>query len=162
MDEGEAKARNRRLPILVGFWFVLGVQAAFAVAVVEPYPALVMPSFAGAAEANGHFPTTRLDISITYDEGPGIATTSSELMDGFRFSSALPSVRYMFHPDGAGVRRGLVEDLDVRAWLTERARALGDGRDPAAVNFCWRDEILDVDDGSLSSDGPCDDVLVTL
>lgn len=162
MREGQEKSRRRRLPFLAGFWLFLAAQGAFAVVAFEPYPSLIMPSFAGAASANGDYPTERVEITIDYVDGPRLTTKSSELMDGFRFSSALPSIRYGFHPDGSGARRGLGDDPEVQSWMAERARELGDGREPAAVNFCWRDEVLDVNNGSVTDRDQCDEFRVTL
>lgn len=162
MQAAAKVSKNRRLTILAVFSVALGTQAAFAVAVVEPYPSLIMPAFAGAANSEGQYATTRLEISIQYEDGFQVHPHEIDLMDGFRFSSALPSAKYMFHPDGDGAKSGLHEGGDVKSWLSEQARALGGGREPSFINFCWHEETIDVDDASVTDNGPCKNMRIDL
>lgn len=148
------KRGNRRLISVVVLGVILVVQAGIAItASREPFPAIIMPGFGASADADGIFRTTQLHITVAYDDGTTLEPTFDELMDGFRFSSARPSLDYIFHPyQNPGVKN---LPSSVVTWLRERAAGLGNDAEPESVSFCWQPTAIELREASATPIGDC-------
>ena len=155
-------SKNYRLAAFGTLWVILASQAAFAVRVLEPYPALIMPAFAGAADESDNYPVNRLEIIIEYKDQSPAHPSAADFMTGFRFSSVAPSMKYMFHPEGAGASSGRLDDPDLLSWIRERGREVGEGHEPTSIEFCWQKGVLDIADATVTNLGHCESLKVEL
>lgn len=154
MTQPSGAKRHIRLVIVVALAAFLVAQAAIAtLAPREPFPAVVMPGFGSSAPTEGPFRATLLDIEITFDDGSTLEPTFAELMSDFRFSSARPSIDYMFHPknnpDASDPPTAVV------TWLKHETERLGDGKNATSISFCWRPTDIDLRTAEAVPGGPC-------
>lgn len=167
-DPGAAAAARdalgrRRLLVAAALALALLVQGAYSFVVVpEPYPAVRMPSFAGAPTPRGLFGTTTLDVTVLYADGSRLTPDVAEFLAPVRPSAARDSADHVFAPGGNRRSPRPVDDPAVRAFVAERAAALGGGRTPVAVDFCWRAGSVDARTGRYADMPPCDVMRVAL
>ena len=150
-------AGRRRVIILATLALGLAVQGIYALgASREPYPAVRMPGFGSAPSSDRLFATTTIDITIGYTDGSVRHPHLVKLMGDFRFSAVTTSADHVFHPrNNQGVVRP-ADDPEVRAWLAERARDIGDGTAPIYVEFCWRNGQLNVSSAQIIKSQACE------
>lgn len=149
------KLAKRRLMALAVFGGLLLSQGVYSFAVEpEPYPAVRMPSFGASPTRAGLFPGRMAYVKVTYADGSTVNPRISEIMDGVRFSAARPTLNYVFKP-------GKAVDDQTRLWLKTRAKAVGDGSEPTAVEVCWQDAAVDVHNAQVVGAKPCETTVVT-
>lgn len=152
-----SRTTGRRLVVVLALGLGLLVQGAYSFLVVpEPYPAIRMPSFGGAPDAQGLFPTTIVDITITYRDGTELNPGVEDLMGQFRHSAQRRSLDFVFLPENNEAGPRPVDDPEVRSWLADRATVLGGGREPESVRFCWRAGDVDVHTGGYVNMPACE------
>jgi hypothetical protein len=83
-------------------------------------------------------------------------------MRPFRESAARKSANYLFSPAANDKSPRPIDDPEVRAYLRTRAEAVGGGRKPTAVEFCFADADVDVRTRTYVNVPACDSVRVTL
>jgi hypothetical protein len=110
-----------------------------------------MPGFGTAPNREGIFTMNQETISLGYSDGHVVDVTAQDLMSDFRYSSARPSVNYMFKPKKDGTPPDV--DENVVDWLRLRAQDLGDGSMPQYIEFSWQPIKVDVRDVGITSDG---------
>ncbi len=144
--------RQRLRAASVGvFLGALVLQGAMAFVVhPQPYPAVRMPAFASAPNADGRFPSSELSVTIGFADGSERRVEPALITGDVRHSQILSMLSHAF--------RGEVgSDLDpeLLAWLQERV-AVVDPRPATDLTFCWRSRLVDVASEAVVSSGPCD------
>ena len=143
-DAGRARSGSRRrLWVLVLTGLLLAAQGAYSLSTrPEPYPTVRMPVFGNAPTEDGLWETESLGVTVGYTDGTTSSAGVRELMGGVRGNWARPTLENAFWSDGDRPRA--VDDPETRAWLTERAREVGDGREPAWLEVARCEVDVDV------------------
>lgn len=145
---------NRRLIIIAALWALLVAQGWYALlADPEPFPAVVMPGFGVASDADGTYVATLLKVSIEFDDGTTLEFRFDEVMNGFRFSAAEPSIEFLFDPDRNPDAAN--PPPEVITWLRLNAARLGGGRKPESITFCWQKTLVDLSNAGAAPTEEC-------
>lgn len=144
------------LAVLVLFPF----QAAFALLIAEPYPALTQPGFGSVPEADGLVTVEGLEISATFADGGTVEVDEHELFREVTGISVRFASRLVFGPeqgepdawsDRARAAVGLLtppwydppadraDHPATRSWLRRRLTEIAPRRDAVRVTFRWLD-----------------------
>lgn len=136
------------------------LQAAFAILIAEPYPALTQPGFGSVPESSGHVTVEGLEIVAYFEDGTREELDEHELFEDVTGISVRFASRLVFDPDHGEpdprTRRGEValglltppwydppqdraRHPETVAWLRGRLAELSPGREPRRVVFRWLD-----------------------
>lgn len=161
--ERNHEARKRReLIIVVVVAVALILQGLYSFSTrPEPYPTVRMPGFGDAPKSSGKFANNGVEISVVLANGAVLHPSPDELAGDVRYSSARPTLDYVFRPKANGERNPKADDPEVIAWLSSRVAELSPV--PAReVLFCWRKRVVDISDASAELVGPCESENVAL
>lgn len=143
--------RPWRLILVAGFLILLVIQGFLSFRVrPEPYPVVRMPAFGMAATAEGTYPVTFVSGSVDFTDGTSADIDPYAIMSTLRFSTARPSLDYVFAPP---------KDVDVsdhlRDWLRGRVESVTGRDDATELRLCWEKVTVHVEDARISDREPC-------
>lgn len=143
--------RPWRLILVAGFLILLVIQGFLSFRVrPEPYPVVRMPAFGMAATAEGTYPVTFVSGSIDFPDGTSADIDPYAIMSTLRFSTARPSLDYVFAPPK------VVDVSDhLRDWLRGRVESLTGRNDATELRLCWEKVTVHVEDARISDREPC-------
>ncbi|MFF7682026.1 hypothetical protein ACFZA2_04620 [Microbacterium sp. NPDC007973] len=150
--------RPWRLILVASFLAFLAIQGFISFKVrPEPYPMVRMPSFGLAAGTDGTYPVTFVSGSVEFDDGTSADIDPYAIMSTLRFSTARPSLDYVFAPP-----KGENVSPHLKEWLRGRVQDVTGRDDISDLRLCWEDARVDVKDASVSDRQPCRVTEVTL
>jgi hypothetical protein len=143
--------RPWRTIIVATFALFLVVQGYFSFAIKpEPYPSIRMPNFGTAAAKDGTYIVPLARVDIVNQDGSIQPVSATEIMEGFRFSTARPSYDYMFlSSDPSKI------PPSVKVWLRERIHEINADSRPVELKMCWQKSAVSVFDASIVRSEPC-------
>jgi hypothetical protein len=132
--------------------FLLAQFAATRLAPHEPYPAVLMPGFGAAPEADGSFSFVVRSAEIHYADADPVTVTPEQLFEGFASNQMNPTWDRVLGDPG-----DLERDAEAMDWLRERATALSVNITsvPTDLSVCWIDTEIEIDDGAVAP-APCE------
>lgn len=144
--------RPWRLIVVAAFLIFLAIQGVVSFKVTpEPYPMIRMPSFGLAASAQGTYPVTFISGEVDFGDGTSADIDPYAIVNTLRFSTARPSLDYVFKPP----KGGDVSD-HLRDWLRGRVESVTGRDDATDLRLCWEDVSVHVEDASISDRQPCE------
>ncbi|MFB3977999.1 hypothetical protein [Microbacterium proteolyticum] len=117
----------------------------------EPYPVIRMPGFQTASTAQGIRTVSFVEGTVDFADGTSAEVNPATVMDSLRFSTARPSLDYVFGPSES--RHWSPELLE---WLRTRVQAVTGRTDASGIRFCWQSATVDIHDASVTDDGACE------
>jgi hypothetical protein len=149
----EKKTRRPwRLTLVAAFLIFLAIQGFISFKMrPEPYPMIRMPSFGLAASADGTYPVTFVSGEVDFTDGTSAGIDPYAIMSTLRFSTARPSLDYVFKPP----KTGDVSD-HLREWLRGRVQSVTGRDDAIDLRLCWEDVSVHVRDARISDGQPCE------
>lgn len=143
--------RPWRLVLVALFLVFLAIQGAISFKVrPEPYPIIRMPSFGLAASSDGTYPVTFVTGSVDFADGTSAEIDPYAIMSTLRFSTARPSLDYVFGPSAEGEI-----SPNVRDWLRDRVASVTGRDDASDLRLCWEKVSVHVQDAGISDRQPC-------
>lgn len=98
-QNAEVRPDRRVLPLLlVAVVLIFPLQDYIDHRFGEPYPSLIMPSFAGDNTENGLVHITSVDIGVRFCDGSEAVLTPNELLEPLPASEIMAAMDWMFGP----------------------------------------------------------------
>lgn len=98
--DGAIPRRRRMLAraSFAGIILIVPIQYYIAKRIGEPYPSLILPSFAGDNTHNGKFETRTADVYVSFCDGTERVVTPNELLNGMPGSHINSVMDWVFGP----------------------------------------------------------------
>lgn len=175
MDGGRGMpTRSTRMVRILFVAVILAVPVQYGVAkrFGEPYPSLIMPSFAGDNTQNGVIHTTSIDVRVKFCDGREATLRPDQLLDPLPRSHVPAAMDWMFgrreqaplaipawkrwvfeHVSPGYAKRARRQhgasfvDAETKRWLSAQVARQSDGKIPESITVLWYRDAYDLSAG---------------